>query len=88
MVRDSVLLTLKGADSQRFKNALYSFETPTMRGFQEGNIALDRGVMIQAFDHQDHLLTLIVGAKRGTACFGQPELSHIIFSLRPVPVSE
>jgi len=88
MVRNSVLLTLKGVESQRFKNGLYSFETPTMRGFLEGNIALDKGVLIQAFDHQDQLLTLIVGAKPGTACFGQPELSHIIFSLRPAPASE
>ena len=63
MVRNSVLLTLKGVDSQRFKNGLYNFETPTMRGFLEGNIALDSGVVIQAFDHQDRLLTLTVGAK-------------------------
>jgi hypothetical protein len=88
MVRNSVLLTLKGADSQRFKNGLYSFETAQMRGFQEGILALDKGVVIQAFDHQDHLLTLIVGTEQGQVCFGQPELSHIIFSLRPVPVSE
>lgn len=83
MVRDSIMLTLKGVDSQRFKNALYSFETPTMRGFQEGNITLDKGVVLEAFDHQGHLLTLAVGAKPGKACFGQPELDRIIFSLRP-----
>ena len=88
MARNSTLLTLKGVESQRFKNGLYSFETPTMRGFQEGNITLDEGVAIQAFDHQDHLLTLIVGAKPGKACFGQPELNQIIFSLRPVTASE
>ena len=88
MVGNSILLTLKGADSQRFKNGLYSFETAEMRGFQEGNIALDKGVQIQAFDNQDHLLTLIVGTEPGKACFGQPELNHIIFSLRPVPASE
>ncbi|HLZ50268.1 MAG TPA: hypothetical protein VKP61_05950 [Candidatus Acidoferrum sp.] len=88
IVRNSILLTLKGADSQRFKNGLYSFETAEMRGFQEGILALDRGVVIQAFDHQDHLLTLIVLMEKGQVCFGQPELNHIIFSLRPAPVSE
>ena len=88
MVRNSVLLMLKGGESQRFKNGLYIFETPAMRGFQEGNIALDKGVLIQAFDNQDHLLTLIIGVEQGKVCFGQPELNHIIFSLRPVPASE
>ena len=88
MARNSVLLTLKGGESQRFKNGLYSFDTREMRGFQEGNVTLDDGVIIQAFDHQDHLLTLVVAAKPGKACFGQPELDRIIFSLRPVPASE
>lgn len=88
MVRNSVLLTLKSVDSQRFKNGLYSFETPAMRGFLEGNVALDHGVVVQAFDHEDHLLTFVVTARPGKSCFGQPELNHIIFSLRPVPASE
>jgi hypothetical protein len=88
IVRNSVLLTLKGAESQRFKNGLYSFDSPSMRGFLEGDVALDKDVVIEAFDHQDQLLTLVVGAKPGKACFGQPELNRIIFSLRPVPPSE
>ena len=88
MVRNSVLLRLKGIGSQRFKNGLYSFETPTTHGFQEGNLSLDKGVMIEAYDHQDHLLTFVVGAKPGKACFGQPELNSIIFSLRPVLAGE
>jgi hypothetical protein len=80
--------TLKGGESQRFKNGLCGFETSAMRGFQEGNIALDKGVLIQAFDNQDHLLTLIFGTEPGKVCFGRPELNHIIFSLRPVTASE
>ena len=88
MARDSVLLRLKGVGSQRFKNGLYSFETPTAHGFQEGNLSLDKGVVIEAYDQQDRLLTFVVGAKPGKACFGQPELNHIIFSLRPVAASE
>jgi hypothetical protein len=87
MARNSVLLRLKGIGSQSFKNGLYSFETPTTHGFQEGNLSLDKGVMIEAYDHQDHLLKFVVGAKPDKACFGQPELNHIIFSLRPVAAS-
>lgn len=88
MAGNSALLMLKGVEGQRFKNGLYSFDSQSMRGFQEGNIALDRSVVVEAFDHQDHLLTLVVGAKPGKSCFGQSELNHIIFSLRPVPASE
>jgi hypothetical protein len=88
IARNSVLLRLKGIGSQRFKYGLYSFETPTTHGFQEGNLSLDKGVMIEAYDHQDHLLTFVVGAKPGKGCFGQPELNSIIFSLRPIPASE
>lgn len=88
MARNSVLLRLKGVGSQRFKNGLYSFQTPTTHGFQEGNLSLDKGVMIEAYDHQDHLLTFAVVAKPGKACFGQPELNSIIFSLRSAPASE
>ena len=88
MVRNSVLLTLKSVDSQRFKNGLYSFETAAMHGFLEGDVALDHGVIIQAFDHEDHLLTFVVTARPDKSFFGQPELNHIIFSLRPVAASE
>lgn len=88
MVGNAVLLLIKGVESQRFKNGLYSFATPWMRGFQDGDLIRDRGVVVEAFDNQDRRLTLIVGAKPGKACFGQPELNRIIFSLRPVPASE
>lgn len=88
VVRNSVLLRLKGVGSQRFKNGLYSFETPTTHGFQEGNLSLDKGVVIEAYDHQDRLLTFVVGAKPSKVCFGQSELDRIIFSLRPVLANE
>lgn len=88
MAGNAVLLVIKGVESQLFKNGLYSFATPWMRGFQEGDLMRDRGVLVEAFDNQDRRLTLIVGAKPGKACFGQPELNRIIFSLRPVPASE
>lgn len=88
MARNSVLLLIKGIESQRFENGLFSFESSSMRGFQEGDIARDKGVVIEAFDQEDRLLTLIVARRPGKACFGQPELNHIIFSLRPVAASE
>jgi hypothetical protein len=87
MAGNAVLLVIKGVESQQFKNGLYSFATPWMRGFQEGDLIRDRGVLVEAFDNQDRRLTLIVGAKQDKACFGQPELNRIIFSLRPVAAS-
>ena len=88
ITRNSILLMLKGVESQRFKNGLYRFETPSVHGFLEGDLALDPGVVIEAFDHEDHLLTLVVGRKPGKSCFGSSELNRIIFSLRPSPATE
>ncbi|MGC1417382.1 MAG: hypothetical protein WA817_18990 [Candidatus Acidiferrum sp.] len=88
IVGNADLLIIKHTESKRFKNGLYSFATPWMRGFQEGDVQKDRGVVIEAFDHYDRRLMLIVGAKPGRTCFAQADLSHIIFSLRPVPANE
>lgn len=87
-VGNSLLLLIKGAELQRFKNGLYSFATPWMHGFQDGDLTRDRGVLVEAFDNRDRRLTLVVAAKPGKSCFGQPELNHIIFSLRPIPAAE
>jgi hypothetical protein len=85
---NAMLLLIKGVELQRFKNGLYSFATPWMHGFQDGDLARDRGIVIEAFDNQDRRLTLVVAAKPGKSCFGQPELNHIIFSLRLIPATE
>ena len=79
-----VLLSIKDVERERFKNGLYSFETPWMRGFQEGDLERDKGVVIEAFDKQDRLLTLTVGANPSKSCFSQSDLNRIVFSLRPV----
>lgn len=81
---NAVLLSMKSVERERFKNGLYSFESSWMRGFQEGDLKLDKGVVIEAFDKQDRLLTLTVGAKPGKSCFSQSDLNRIVFSLRPV----
>jgi len=88
IVGNAVMLIIKGVELQRFKNGLYSFATPWMRGFQEGDVGRDRDVVIDAFDNQDRLLMLIVGAKPDKACLTQADLSHIIFSLRPISTNE
>jgi len=84
---EAVLLRLKAIEASRFKNGLHSFETPWMRGFEEGDLQRDKAVVIQAFDNQDRLLTITVGARPGKSCFSQQELDHILFSLRPVPAN-
>jgi hypothetical protein len=85
IIANYLFLNLKNINSQRFKNGLYSFETPWIRGFQEGDLVRDRGVVIEAFDQQDRRLMLIIGAKPGTSCFAQSDLNRIISSVRPVP---
>jgi len=85
IVANFLFLTIKDGESQRFKNGLYSFETHWMRGFQEGNLSRDRGVLIDAYDREDRRLMLVVAAKPGPSCFAQSDLNQIISSLRPVP---
>jgi hypothetical protein len=87
IIGNTMPLSIKSVELQRFKNGLYSFETPWMRGFQEGDLNRDRGVVIDAFDKQDRQLMLILGAKPGKACSSQPDLNRIVFSLKPIEPS-
>ncbi len=84
MAENSVLLLIKDISVSRFKSHLYSFQTETVRGFQEGDPGPTMPAVIEAFDEQDRKIELWVGAKRGaTSVPSQADVSRIIYSLRP-----
>jgi hypothetical protein len=86
MAGNSVLVMLKSTEVQFFKNGLFHFETPWLRGFEEGDLSRDKGVIIEAYDDHDRQFHLMVGRRAGKTCFSQADVDHIIFSFRPVPV--
>jgi hypothetical protein len=88
MVGDSILLLLKSISTKRIKGGLYSFETPWVRGFQEGGPDQDEMVTIEAFDSQDREIELYIGAeKNATRKPSQADINRILSSLRPVATS-
>ncbi len=85
MAENSVLLLMKEISFARFKGHLYSFQTETMRGFQEGGPGPAAPVLVEAFDAQDRKIELWIGAKRGaTDVPSQADVNRIIYSLRPL----
>ena len=88
MVGNSMLLLLKSILTKRLKGGLYSFETPWVRGFQEGGPEQDQMVIIEAFDSQDREIEIYVGAEKSAA--GKPsqaDSNRILYSLHPVSTS-
>jgi hypothetical protein len=89
MVGNSILLRFKQIEISRVKGHVYSFQTESFRGFQEGDPQLDRMVIINAFDVQDHKVQLLVGAKPGTNPMPtQADINRILYSFRPVSTSQ
>jgi hypothetical protein len=83
MVADSVLLTIKGIQVAWAKGGLYSFQTESVRGFQEGSPTYDNAVHIDAFDGQDRDIWLMIGAgpKPNGRRISQAEINRILYSL-------
>jgi hypothetical protein len=88
MVANSVLLILKKIETSHFRGGLFSFQTEWFRGFQEGDPALDKMVVVEAFDSQDHEVELYIGS--GPAAESKPSqtnINQILLSLRPTSPS-
>jgi hypothetical protein len=89
MVGNSILLRFKQIEMSRVKGRVYSFQTESFRGFQEGDPEQGRVVVINAFDAQDHKVQLLVGAKPGTNPMPtQADINRILYSFRPVGTSQ
>ena len=88
MVANSFLLMIKGLEVRRVRGGLFSFQTAWLRGFQEGDPALDNMVSIEAFDSQDQKIELYIGAEPAAKPKpSQNDINQILLSLRPVSAS-
>jgi hypothetical protein len=89
MVSSSVLLMLKPMWTGTLPDGLYSFQTESLRGFQQGDPTRDKTVTINAFDAHDDEIELSIGRARGASQgVTQSELNRIIYSLRPIRASQ
>jgi hypothetical protein len=83
MVSNSVLLMLKPIWAN--ENTLYSFKTEWFRGFQNGDPAQAKAVVIEAFDPQDQEVELWIGAAQAASYKpSQGDINRILYSLHPV----
>jgi len=88
MVANSVFLILKGIETRHYRGGLFSFQTEWLRGFQEGDPALDNMVIVEAFDSQDHKIELYIGYEpTAESKPSQTDINQILLSLRPVSPS-
>jgi len=76
VLADSVLLSLKLALILPFKGGIYSFQTPSLRGFQYGDPAVSGGVKLQIFDKKDQ--EFHIGLKGAT----QKDIDFILSSIK------
>lgn len=88
-IRDSTLLLFKTFKVRREQSALYSVQTPNLRGFQKGDPSRDKSTALELFDYQDHRVEVLIGADRhGTVKITQADVNRIIQTLRPAPESK
>ncbi|GEM_PF-1881264 len=73
---DSVLLSLKLTLIVPFKGGIYSFQTPSLRGFQYGDPAVSNGVKLQIFNDKDQ--EFHIGLKGAT----QKDIDFILSSVK------
>jgi hypothetical protein len=89
MVGNSVLLGNKQIELSRIRHGVYSFQTNSFRGFQEGDPLQNSVVIVQAFDAQDHRIRLWIGAKPDARPKPtQADINRILYSLHPVGATE
>lgn len=89
MVANSVLLILKKIETNRFRGGLFSFRTEWFRGFQKGDPALDKVVIVEAFDSLDHKVELYISSEpTAERKPSQRDINQILLSLRPASPSQ
>ena len=82
MVRNSILLIIKNAESETLKDGILSFQTQRFRGFQEGVPGKSRIIVVELFDMNDRSLSMWIAGPKDH--FTQDDVGHIIDSVRPV----
>lgn len=85
LVRNSVLLMLKGAELTGTQTGLFRFGNETVRGFQKGDPAKSPAVVLDAFDDADREYLIIVGRTSGTnGLVKQADINLILSTLKPM----
>ncbi len=87
MVANSVLIMMKLAHAGLAVGGEYSFQTEWLRGFQDGDPAIDKMTIINCFDSQDHEIELWVGSTDGVKKPSQADVNSILYSLHPSTVT-
>jgi len=85
----AILLGLKRIYTANAETGLFSLKTSRYRGYQRGDPQRTRNVDFSVFDDQDHEFHFIVGTAPGKPLtITQPDINHILDTLRPVPISD
>ena len=86
MAGNSVLLIIKGIRVTNRTDAIYSFQTDWLHGFQidSHNMAGRKEINIYAFDAGDHEMDVMVGSEPRTAQPSQEDVNRILYTLRPI----
>jgi len=72
-----------------FSRRVVSFRTEWFRGFQDGDPAQDKMVIVEAFDSQDHKIELYIGSEPAAKSKpSQTDINQILLSLRPASPSQ
>jgi len=87
MAANSGLILLKLPHAGLAKGGEYSFQTEWLRGFQDGDPAIDTMTIINCFDAQDREIEIWVGSTEGKKKPSQADVNRIIYSLRPATAS-
>jgi hypothetical protein len=88
-VRAAVLLMLKPIEMIDSETGFYSFETQNLRGFQNGNPAEAKNVIVKAFDVQDRQFEFVFGNRSyPDSGLTQADINLILHTLRPAPAAQ
>jgi hypothetical protein len=89
VVRAAVLLMTKPTEMTNAETGLYSFNTGHLRGFQNGDPAKAKNVMIKAYDSEDREFQFVFGSKvYPNTGLTQADINLALQTLRPVPVAQ
>jgi len=82
MIHQTMFVSAKLVDAARGQTGIYEFRTDRVRGFQKGNPEKTDSVVLDVYDSNDRLTTIILGKwKNATTFLTQAEINTFIESL-------
>ncbi|MFZ0640068.1 MAG: hypothetical protein WAN33_11590 [Candidatus Acidiferrales bacterium] len=84
VVRVGTLLEWKLAFAASGASAVYTVQTPGLRGFQFGDASRDPMVVVRLFDTHNAQFRLLFTSKSGPGTFPQSDINCVLDSLQPV----